>query len=203
MGIPIIFTCFVAFCLIFAVLRSSIAKKERRISDDFWEREGEANSVRRKSLEGLPYIIIPVSKLPFMDTDDENIKHLQDEIMDLTNRKIVNLSGKSNTDLKLEYGAPNLPELTGYDENFMRLARTLYLWGQALADAHYTSEAISVLEFGVTCKTDILKHYTLLAGLYKFTDDPSKIYSLIMSAEEIESSRKEPIVEALKSILNA
>ena len=202
-GIPIVFTCFIILCIFLAVKRGSVTKKQKNISQEFWDKEQEANSVRRQSLESLPYIVIPTSKLPFMETDDEKISSLQKEIMNLSSKKIVNFSGKSNTDLKLEYGAPNLPELTMMDENFIRLEHALCEWGEALADSGKSDEAISVLEFAVTCKSDIAKVYTKLASLYKYTDDPSKIYPLIVSAGEIGSSRKDSIVDSLTKILNS
>ena len=45
----------------------------------------------------------------------------------LKEKKILNLSGFTNTDLKLEYGVGNLTELTDYDNNYVTLSRSLHL----------------------------------------------------------------------------
>lgn len=37
---------------------------EKSMKDAFWKREEEANHTRRKSLDNLPYITIPLEELP-------------------------------------------------------------------------------------------------------------------------------------------
>ena len=41
-----------------------LEKKEHKLEESYWEKETEANSVRKKSLDGLDYISIPYDLLP-------------------------------------------------------------------------------------------------------------------------------------------
>lgn len=170
-------------------------------TEAFWERENEANSVRRKPLDNLDYITIPIDLLPMLkNTTDELLLEDQEKIISLSQKTIVNLTGISNTDLKLEYGAPNLTILTEYDQNFILLARTLNSWGHRLYELGMIEEAKTVLEFGISCKTDVRTHYILLANIYKEEFHPEKIDSLIETADSLNSLMRNPIITALQEI---
>ena len=80
------------------------------------------------------------------------------------------------TDLKLTYGAPNLPLLSEYDENFTLLISTLQKWASLLYDAGQTAEAQTVLEFAVSAGSDISGSYKLLASIYRDHQEEQKIY---------------------------
>ena len=75
---------------------SSSAKKEK----SFLELDAEANSVRKKPLDTLHYITIPINSLPFFSGIDEKLENFQEEIKKLQAEPIVNLSGITNTDMK-------------------------------------------------------------------------------------------------------
>lgn len=92
----------------------------------FWEKERLANTTRKKDLSNLDYITIPVENLPFPETGDEEITDIQNYLLKLSGTKIVNFTGISNTDLKLQYGAPNINLLMEFDKNYMELVRYLY-----------------------------------------------------------------------------
>ena len=112
-------------------------------------------------------------------------------------KRILNLTGVSNTDLKLQYGAANLPELMQYDQNFTLLARTLNTWGQRLQELSYTQEAVCVLAFAVSVKSDIRATWQLLAQLYAESGDFSKIQEMKTAAAELNSLTKQPILAML------
>ena len=83
------------------------------------ERERKANSVRKKSLNELEYVSIPYESLPFMeDTDetplDEVLRSDQEAIRSFEDKKMVNFTGISNTDLKETYGVANLTVLVKF-----------------------------------------------------------------------------------------
>ncbi len=176
-------------------------KKNTSVQDSFWEREAMANSVRKKPLTDLDYITIPMESLPIQkNTTDEQLLEYQDTISALSDRTIVNLTGISNTDLKLQYGAPNITVLTEYDQNFIVLARTLNAWGHRLYELGMTEDAKIVLEFGVKYKTDIKAHYILLATIYKEQFHSERIDTLIDTAGSLNSLMKTPIITALTQI---
>ncbi len=180
-----------------------VNREEKSRSDQFWQREQQANTVRKQSLDSLPYISIPIERLPMEPHTDETISSCQKQILQLSTQKIVDLSGKSNTDLKLEYGAANLETLASCDQNYTKLIRTLYRWGDALLRQNCTQAARTVLEFGVSCKTQIADHYILLAQIYKNEHELSRIEELIRTAETLDCMRKSSILRSLQELLDS
>lgn len=169
-------------------------------SEQFWEREHQANLTRKKDISNLDYIHVPVNTLPFPETDSEEIGDIQKHIYNLASGKIVNFTGKSNTDLKLEYGAPNINLLMEYDKNYLELVRSLYRYGKLLYDKQLTDEAASVLEYALSIKTDISANYTLLATIYKEKNNAEGINSVISAAEELTSMTKKALLSNLMAI---
>lgn len=194
------FFCFIVFVVWLTYERRKSDLNFERNTEKFWEKESAANSTRKKSLEHLNYITIPLRELPFLDTENEKIIQYQKEIQALNEKKIVNLTGISNTDLKISYGASNIGLLSAYDENFTQLSRTIYQWGLALKEDGYFKEAIKVLEFGISCRTDVTGNYTLLARLYSDQNTPEKIKQLTATAASLDSLSKHNILRQLNSI---
>ncbi len=172
-------------------------KKEQDIEEAFWKREREANSVRKKSIEDLDYIKIPDS-LPFDVYDDGiNIPDIINTVRRLQNEKVVNLSGYTNTDLKYMYGTANITPLSEYDENYTLLVTALQKWADILLANGYEKDAISIMEFMVSTKSDISKTYKILGEYYKTHSMDDKFEELIESAKEIKSSTGNHIVSDL------
>jgi hypothetical protein len=145
-----------------------VSRKTEEREANFWEREREANNVRKKSLDSLEYIHIPFDFLPFGTAgDNESLAACEEELMALKDEKIVNLTGITNTDLKLEYGTANITPLTQYDQNYTALVCSLQKWGQQLYDLGRYEDAAKVLEFAVKTRTDITATYRTLIDLYK------------------------------------
>lgn len=191
---------FVGFCLLITIKSKSSDRKMRNSTKAFWEKESRANNTRRLSLDSVPYITIPLERLPMETSSNEQIAECQRLINELSTQKIANLSSYSNTDLKLTYGAPNLDLLSTFDQNCTLLFRTLTTWSELLLEEEQTEKAKAVLEFAISCKSDISKHYTLLAEIYKKENTPRKIEPLISMAESLDSLRKPSILRALNEI---
>ena len=174
-------------------------KTQEAIDQDFWAREREANSTRRKSLDDLDYIHIPVEEFPMsLLPDVPKIEDYRQIIMTLKDLPVVNFTGISNTELKLRYGAPNIDLLTQYDQNYTLLVRTLQQWAQALYDAGHVDEACHMLEFAVSTGTDISSTYRLLCRIYREQHTPEKIGHLYPIAEDLKSAMQKSIVRILK-----
>ena len=169
-------------------------------SEAFWERERQANLTRKKDISNLDFIHVPVNTLPFPEADSEELGDIQKHILNLSTGKIVNFTGLSNTDLKIQYGAPNINILMEYDKNYLELVRSLYRYGKLLYDRHLTDEARSVLEYALSIKTDISANYTLLATIYKEKNDVEGINSVISAAEELTSMTKKALLSNLMAI---
>ena len=174
-------------------------KTQEAIEQDFWTREREANSTRRKSLDDLEYIHIPVEQFPMsLLPDVPKVEDYTQIVMTLKDQPVVNFTGISNTELKLRYGAPNIDLLTQYDQNYTILVRTLQQWAQALYDAGHIDEACRMLEYAVSTGTDISSTYRLLCQIYKEQQTPEKIGHLYPIAEVLNSAMQKSIVRILQ-----
>lgn len=213
----------ISFCLLIFLLNKRHSKMEKSMKEAFWKREEEANHTRRKSLDNLPYITIPLEELPlachitgdaaaFQNTDDaiafrntddatanETISEECKEILrSLSTRKIVNLTGYTNTDLKLSYGTANITCLTEYDQNYTLLVSTLQKWAEVLYRGGAKKECRQVLEYAVSIGTDVSHTYFLLADLYDEEGESDLKYSLIEKASGLSSLSSKVIVRTLQ-----
>lgn len=213
----------ISFCLLIFLLNKRHSKMEKSMKDAFWKREEEANHTRRKSLDNLPYITIPLEELPlachitgdaaafqntydaiaFRNTDDATANEIISEeckevLRSLSTQKIVNLTGYTNTDLKLSYGTANITCLTEYDQNYTLLVSTLQKWAEVLYRGGAKKECRQVLEYAVSIGTDVSHTYFLLADLYDEEGESDLKYSLIEKASGLSSLSSKVIVRTLQ-----
>ena len=222
----------ISFCLLIFLLNKRHSKMEKSMKDAFWKREEEANHTRRKSLDNLPYITIPLEELPLAchitddtadvrntndtadvrNTDDTaDVRNTDDAVANeaiseeckeilrsLSTQKIVNLTGYTNTDLKLSYGTANITCLTEYDQNYTLLVSTLQKWAEALYRGGAKKECRQVLEYAVSIGTDVSHTYFLLADLYDEEGESDLKCSLIEKASGLSSLSSKVIVRTLQ-----
>lgn len=213
----------ISFCLLIFLLNKRHSKMEKNMKDAFWKREEEANHTRRKSLDNLPYITIPLEKLPLachitddaasaQNADDTASVHNADDaaanetiseeckeiLRSLSTQKIVNFTGHTNTDLKLTYGTANITCLTEYDQNYTLLVSTLQKWAEALYLGGAKKECRQVLEYAVSIGTDVSHTYFLLADLYDEEGESDRKHSLIEKASSLSSLSSKVIVRTLQ-----
>lgn len=178
------------------------SRLSKKSSEAFWKNESRANLTRRADLSSLEYITIPYDRLPMTDSPDSTINSYRDIILSLSGKKIVNLTGLTNTDLKLKYGAANLDALMEYDNNYTILVSMLHKWGDRLYNQGYTEDAVKVLEFAVICLTDVGRTYQLLAEIYRQQDAPEKIEALLGILPFTKNLRKDKLTDDLKKKIN-
>jgi len=196
------FASFIVLCLLLMYEIHKRREKEAKKYQEFWDEENKANSTRKKSLDNLNYITIPFNQLP-MDimTENEQVKEYLELLSTLSENPIVNFTGLSNTELKLEYGAANIDLLSAYDQSYTLLARTLNDWAKFLYNNNYIDEAKTILEYALSTRTDVSESYMLLATIYKETCQLEKIKELIPVASEINSLMSKSIVNRLNNLL--
>lgn len=185
--------CLILFILFIAVITIAIKKAnaaQDSVMEQFWEREHKANSTMRKDTANLRYITIPEEFFPLNN----------DKINDLKGVTMVNLTGMSNTDLKLEYGVPNFKMLSEYDDNFTEFVRQLPDYHNRLIDAGYDDIALRLLEFAVDEGADSKAIYQLLANSYIKMSKAGRISELIEKADKLNSLSKTGIVSMLESL---
>ncbi len=190
---------FLLFIVVIFFIMKNQQSKAKALEAEFWSRERRANSVRRKSLDDLNYIKIPLEAFPtHLMNDNSEVLECISILESLTSRRIMNFTGHSNTDLKLEYGTANLEALTEYDQNYTVLVRTLQKWADCLIAGGYQKEAASLMEFAVSTGTDISRTYYLLAEYYASLGQYREIDRLRTVAKELLSSNRNVIVKHLQ-----
>ena len=95
---PIILIFFILFIIWVNVKTKRGATDNSKWDTSYWEKEREANFVRKKDISNLDYITISEDELPFSDTARGEEKYRQDEVRRTLSCKILNLSGMSNAD---------------------------------------------------------------------------------------------------------
>ncbi len=196
----LIFASFPIICLIFSYALHSTKRKEQDVDQEFWDREQRANFTRKKPLDGLDYITIPEELLSMEPTVmTEEVAGCLRDLKDLSASKIVNLTGYTNTDLKLEYGTANITILSDYDFHYTNLVTLLQKLAEKLHENGEDALAAQTLEFAISTRTDVSKSYYLLADLYCDAGTAWKIQSLIESAQNIHTIQKDTIIETLQT----
>lgn len=190
-----------SFLIIFVLWLNYQIIKNNRLSkkglDEFWKKESQANLTRKSDITKLDYINVPYERLPMEDNPDPTINSLRNTILSQSEKKILNLSSFSNTELKLKYGTSNTKQLFEYDNNFIVLVANLHKWGERLYLQGNTTDAITVLEVAVNCKSDVHKTYELLAKIYIEQKTPYKINNLINSISNSDIRDKEKLITKL------
>lgn len=200
------FASFIIFGFLFSFSLKRRTKKEGKYIENFWERERLADSTRRKPLESLDYIAVPLNALP-MDVlaNLPEIEECHNKLRELSEKKIVNFVGYSNTELKLAYGAPNINLLSEYDQNFEDLITLLQEWAsillqnwgegaQACPEEERKQAAKAVLTYAVSIGSDITASYERLLKLYLEYGEQDKLPDLRKKAEKVRSLSKSRIL---------
>ena len=207
-----VFASVIVFCIWLAYEIKKSNKKGEKAEKAFWAREAEADNTRKVPLDDLHYIVIPEEiykpflnqKGEFIESDESHEKAFAEALIafkHLKTSKIVNFSNISNTDLKLTYGAANLPELTLYDQNFVLLIRTLHSMGEYFLTKGDKETAKNMLEFAVSSGSDAISTYKLLGSIYLEEEDFSKINYLVSSASLLTGLTKGPILTYLHDLV--
>lgn len=198
---PLMLLPFIIILLsLFSLFRNRSRRAIQENQESFWEKEQRANQTRKQDISGLSYIQVPLDTFPTGQYPDPKLQELEQTLETLSKRRILNLTGISNTDLKLQYGAANLHTLSDCDTNFTTLARTLAAYGEQLSALGHWQDAVRVLEFGISCGTDISKNYTLLGALYREHGETAKLNRLIETVQSTDLLLKDSILQQLSSV---
>ncbi len=192
-----------ASLIIFISVLSGVIKKHtksaKEAEKDFWDKELAANNVRKKSLDSLDYITIPMDQFPLQTmTDNERVQEYISIVQALSSRKIVNFTGITNTDLKLTYGTANITALSEYDENYTTLITTLQRWAKLLYDGGHADDTCTLLEYAVSIGSDVSATYYLLADIYQARGQERKILELIDTASDLTGKSGKAIAHTLR-----
>lgn len=187
-GFPIFLPIFIIVASLIAHNRSKENTAQKKVTEDFLERERRANSTRKQDISGLDYIVLNLESLPMGKVQDDMLQKYEDTLTSLSREQILNLTGKSNTDLKLLYGPANLDTLLKCDENYHILSKTLLSYAKREQELDRIPEAITILEYASLLQIDISQIYILLASLYEETGQKEKISNIRDSLASMDES---------------
>lgn len=168
-------TLFLIFVVWLAIRYRSSRQKIQTYQEDFWEHEAMANATPPINLDDLKYITIPLEKFPLGLHPEEEFLQIEQQLRDLSHERILNLTGKTNTELKTLYGVSNLSAVIEMGDHYDTLTLLLKEYASALLKKEYVTEAVVLLEFGVSIGTDVSQNYILLGQCYHRLGKFSKI----------------------------
>ena len=125
---------FIFFVCMFAYLRhKSTAAEEAAAEKLLGTARTKQTTHAARTSAGFPILpyLLPIFQVGGID-DNPELKKYEETLQSLAGQKILNLGGKTNTDLKLEYGVANLETLCACDENYTTLCRTIYEYAECL-----------------------------------------------------------------------
>ena len=187
---------FLTIFIIFLIILTYYIKKgnaaQSKVQEEFWEKERKSNAVRKQDISKLDYITIPLEKIP------QQLHTATEEAFGaLAQKTMVNLTGISNTDLKLQYGTANLAVLSEYDANFTEMVSLLPEYTTELIEAGQETAARDLLEFAVSCNADSRKIYSQLASIYKSHNEVDKLKKLMEASEALPELTKRAVQKEL------
>lgn len=177
---------------------------DKQAISSYLKREAAANNTRRQDISSLPYITVPLSTFPFDITLNDpkkqsQIAEYQKTLEDLANKKLLNLIGISNTELKERYGPANLELLITYDQNYTTYLRTLQDFADCLYD-EYPEQAVDLLEYCIAIGTDLSSTYVLLGSHYKALGDQQAFENLYVQIPDSSSISGQMIKNKLNAL---
>lgn len=175
-------------------------RKAKNAIEEFWNRESKANSVRRADISNLDYITLSLDKLPINEAKKLGFSDIYDELTRLSDKKFLNLSSYSNTDLKMMYGPANLDELSECDSNYSQLLRTLNKLSKEFIKIDKSELAKKVLEYSMEIGSDLSSDFEMLGRIYHEEKNTDGFKILEEKAGSISSLSKTLIINKLNHI---
>lgn len=188
-------------CVLLGIIYRKSNKSIDESEENFWDRERAANTTIRRDITDLPYITIPLDKFPLDFEAGSDGALLIKDFKNLSEKKILNLTDKTNTDLKLEYGLNNLETMQEIGENYNRLTIIIRDLASLLIEQNRIDEAVRILEYGVSIKSDISANYTMLGDCYMKQGQERKIQTLIEQVNLLNLFMGPTIIKHLESLL--
>lgn len=201
---PTFFICMLIFTGWLWYERNKHSRLAAKQTEAFWNREEEANHTRNKDITGLPYLHFQIDDIPGENSENPEISSLWNELKELSDKPMLDLSAYSNTDLKLAYGVGNFTMLSGYDDNYNNFLMKLSILARTYSEISEYEAAISCYRFALENGSKKLRDYTGLGEVYLKCDQPEQLSALITEVSQSKTiERKEIILRQLKDLLTA
>ncbi len=185
-----------------AIRRSNARSK--KAMEEFWEKERSSYKAPSHPVGDLDFIEFP-GDLPLdIPTNNPRVREYQETLKILENEKVLDLSGITNTDIRMAYGNKNMEELSRADMRYTTLCRFLNNLAMEYMKIGYTVEAEKLLCFAISCGSDIKETYLMTGRMYMEKEDRVSLNSLIEKAEKLPdtSHTKKDILRELTDLKN-
>lgn len=199
MKISLFLPLFIIFLVVLSIKRHQQTHAQQNANEAFLERERTANATRKQDISGLDYLPFSADALPVGEFQDDELAGYEETLTKLSEKKIINLSSMSNTDLKLMYGPANFNDLSEYDENYHTLSSALLGYAQREEALNRTDAAVTILEYAMSLAIDSSQIYLLLAKLYQKRQTPEKIQTMIDTISTMDESFRTLVLPKLES----
>jgi hypothetical protein len=208
MGIPSIFILFLSLVFVLQHNLRKSKKTDQALKDQFWSKEKQSLTVRKKSFSESDYIRPSLDSLNFdkftPSLPADRLQH-QQLIQDL-NRLVVldmmNFSHMSNSEIRIAYGTANQTVVTDNEEHYNQFLKTLAKYGHFMLDHEESYEAEAAFRLAIDLGSDYTDHYLSLATLYENSNKKEAIQPLIQQANELTSLSKDSIIKKLNNFLS-
>lgn len=158
-------------------------RSEAKRSEDFWARELEATSVRRKSTDDVKFFYFDETILPSDCGDEESeLSSVCASLRGYSGKKLANLSEYSNTDLKMMYGVANFNDLSEADTAFTQISPQLGRLASLLYEEGRHAEAEDVASYAEKLGIHTSLIMCTLAKIYSDLGDKEKLGQLLETA---------------------
>ncbi len=198
---PSLFVCFLIFILWLHYEKRKSSREEKKLSDEFWQREEAANCARNKDISKLPMFEPDMEQIPMPESSDENICYYQNRVIEQSKLPMMNLSEYSNTDLKLAYGVGNFKTLSQYDQNFNDFLMNMSNLGKAYHKGELMEEAAAVYRLCLNSGSDKSTDYRALAEIYATMGARRELSSLAEEVLRSELPRREILSQEFRKLV--
>ena len=182
-----------------AIRRSNIRSK--KTNEAFWEHERSSYKAPSRPTDDLEYVSFPPGLPIGIPVDDPSLEECQRILKTLSGERIINLSGITNTDIRMSYGKENLPELSKADARYTTLLRSLNTLASGYLGLNYGNEAKVLLEFALSIGSDIKESWINLGRCYLKEDDFDSLSSLRSRADASEQPSLKSVEKELAEMI--
>ena len=196
---PIFFSLLIIFCVWLSYEIKKSDRLEAGYREDYFDKEHRANLTRKQSTDSLERITLPGNII--FHPDNPELSSIENKIKETFEHEIINLTGYSNTDLKLQYGVANLDYLSTCDGYFTRLVTQLKDWCVQLKSLGLDADCKDVLDFAIAIRSDNTEIFLMRAGYYIKDNETDKINQLISVAASLNTINSKLIADKLGALL--
>ena len=207
-GIIPILVLVVVITIAFKIAERKRQDKIRQNTQDMIDADDAANQSRHKDI-GEEFFYKPnLADLPVAQYSEEDMKKpvpsymWQTKVVAAAEKKMLRFDRQySNVELKQMFGPSNLDNVAKYEENFTNFIHTLRFWAEALISSNRHTDAQRVLEESVKAGSELSQSYTLLADIYKQSDDINALKKLLAMAQSSAMPGKNIAIKHIEALL--